>query len=227
MFSINEKCHVNQFVAKKNFLEYADLSKVEKELLSSKVQKITLAYQLDPSRINVKPYADEVREYPLVNVIEIILTQQFDTAKLSALVMKCIPFPNLLVFRFVQEIQLAAAHQRHSLNDSSKNVVEEIVVTDWMHAEQAEQCIDFTRLSQSNFYTMYRDIVDAISVCKAKQCGIAVESDINGETARALVAKQEAVEAQITALRAQLKKETQFNRKMELNMEIKKLEKER
>ena len=45
------------------------------------------------------------------------------------------------------------------------------------------------------------------------------------EEARRLLAQQEQREAKIAALRVELKKETQFNRKVELNMEIKRLEK--
>lgn len=42
-----------------------------------------------------------------------------------------------------------------------------------------------------------------------------------------MLAQQERREAKIAALRAELKKETQFNPKMKLNMKIKRLEKEK
>ena len=51
--------------------------------------------------------------------------------------------------------------------------------------------------------------------------------DIDMETgteARELSAQIEDIEQEITSLRAKLKKESQFNRKMELNIEIKRLE---
>ena len=48
-----------------------------------------------------------------------------------------------------------------------------------------------------------------------------------GEQARELLARRQATEAKIAALRAELKRETQFNRKVEINMEIKRLERER
>jgi ribosome-binding protein aMBF1 (putative translation factor) len=47
---------------------------------------------------------------------------------------------------------------------------------------------------------------------------------ITGAEARELSAKIEEIEGQINSLRAKLKKESQFNRKMELNIEIKRLE---
>jgi hypothetical protein len=59
------------------------------------------------------------------------------------------------------------------------------------------------------------------------QCIIHNCENLTGEQARELLAKRQATEAKIAALRAELKRETQFNRKVEINMEIKILEKER
>jgi hypothetical protein len=50
---------------------------------------------------------------------------------------------------------------------------------------------------------------------------------LSGEEARQLSSDLETLEQEITALRARLKKETQFNRKMELNIAIKQLEQEK
>lgn len=46
---------------------------------------------------------------------------------------------------------------------------------------------------------------------------------VTGEEARELLAQQEQLEKEIAELRAELKKETQFSRKVELNMKIKSL----
>lgn len=53
-----------------------------------------------------------------------------------------------------------------------------------------------------------------------------VSDELTGEEARQLLARRELLEKEIAALRAELKKETQFSRKVELNMRIKKLEKD-
>jgi transposase len=69
----------------------------------------------------------------------------------------------------------------------------------------------------------YCDIVDAISIFNAS--GLINEgTQLTGKQARALTEQAKQLEQQIASLRAQLKKETQFNRRVELNMEIKKLE---
>ena len=70
---------------------------------------------------------------------------------------------------------------------------------------------------------LYSDIIDSISLYNARDI---VTEDVTGAEARQLVAKREQIQKQITSLKVQMKKETQFNRKVQLNIEIKKLEKE-
>ena len=75
----------------------------------------------------------------------------------------------------------------------------------------------------ANFYALYSDIVDTISIYNLSAI-MPTDDNITGAEARELSAKIEEIEGQITSLRARLKKESQFNRRMELNIEIKKLE---
>ena len=53
-----------------------------------------------------------------------------------------------------------------------------------------------------------------------------IRDELTGEEARQFRAQCEPVEKEIATLRAELKKETQFSRKVELNMRIKKLERD-
>lgn len=53
------------------------------------------------------------------------------------------------------------------------------------------------------------------------------DKEISGEDARELLRRNAEIDSQIAALHAELKKATEFNKKMEINMKIKKLEKER
>ena len=68
-------------------------------------------------------------------------------------------------------------------------------------------------------------MVDCISVHNAK-C-IVQTDELTGEQARELTNKLEEIENQIVALKSKMKKETQFNKRIEINIEIKKLEQEK
>ena len=70
---------------------------------------------------------------------------------------------------------------------------------------------------------LYSDMVDAISIWRARQLTQDKETELTGDEARRLRAAVEELDVQIAKLRAELKKETQFNRKMELSCKIKDL----
>ena len=116
------------------------------------------------------------------------------------------------------------AHQRTSQSDSNKNTIEEFISTDWLSNDSALFAkLDIKQMRFTNFYTLYSDIVDAISIYRLSTI-MPTDDRITGAEARELSAKIEDIEQRIISLRSKLKKETQFNRKMELNIEIKRLE---
>ncbi|HCT64742.1 MAG TPA: DUF4391 domain-containing protein [Lachnospiraceae bacterium] len=223
MFGIPERCAVNQFIAKKNFLSFGNLNKAERVVLSSNVKKITLSFQLEPSNSNVPTYKDDIREYPLINIFNVDVTTEANTKRITKFIMSAIPYPSIIIFQAEEQMQLAVCHQRTNLNDSSKNVLEELIITDWLPF--SETLFDINEMNLRNCYTLYCDIVDFISILNVKKL-TSIET-ISGEHARRLSEKIFKIDAELISLRAELKKETQFNRKMELNIKIKKLEKER
>ena len=227
VLNIPAACKVDNVIYKKLFYENADLSAADKKLFTENIEKITWRYSLKPESCFVRPYKDEVREYGEVEIIETALARQAGEKRIAEMIMRTIPYPMLLVLQCENQVQLWAAHQRSSQNDSEKNVLEELACTAWLDSTELEKlsvALDFQKLRNGNFYELYSDMVDGISVFNAHQSGMAEVAD--GDEARALLAQRQATEAKIAALRAELKKETQFNRKVELNMEIKRLERE-
>lgn len=226
VLNVPASCIVDNVIYKKLFYENADLSAADKKLFSEGIEKITWRYSLKPDNCFVKPYKDAAREYGEVELIEVALTRQAGERRIAEIIMRTIPYPMLLVLQCENQTQLWAAHQRSSQNDSEKNVLEEPVCTGWMGSAEfgaLREELDIRTLRHGNFYELYSDLVDRISIHNA-QCIIHNCENLTGEQARELLAKRQATEAKIAALRAELKKETQFNRKVEINMEIKRLE---
>ena len=222
---ITQPCLVDKTVAKKLFAEASDLSKADKALLSEAVEKIIWKYCLKNEFIPIQPYADEVRDYPEVEVLEVSLAAEKGLRRLAEIVMRAIPYPMLLIFRLGERVQVWMAHQRLSLADREKVTLEEFVFTPWQPEDSSFwAALDIRELRFTNFFDFYTDWVDRLSVQNAQE-KMQVTEELTGEEARQLLARQEQLEKEIAALRAELKKETQFGRKVELNMRIKKLEK--
>lgn len=220
-------CKVDKTVFKKMFYENANLSTADKSLFTDVIDKVTWAHCLKPETINVQPLKDDTRDYPEIEVIEVALTAEKGLKRIAEIVMRTIPYPMLLIFRLGDKLQLWVAHQRTNLNDSSKNIIDEMICSDWVSPDDALLAtMDIRTMRFTNYFTLYSDIVDAISIYNAKAL-VGEESELSGEAAREMLAAVEEIDRQIAAYRAGLKKETQFNRKLEINIQIKKLEQQK
>ncbi len=222
--NIPDSCFIGSTIYKKLFYENANLSSSDKHLFTDIINKIVWLYCLKAETINISAYKDEVREYPEIEVIEVIVNRDYKLNRIAEIIMRTIPYPMLLIFKLEDKIRFYVAHQRTSQSDSSKNTIEEFISTDWLSNDSALFAkLDIKQMRFTNFYTLYSDIVDAISIYKVTDI-IGGNASITGAEARGLSAKIEDIEQRIISLRSKLNKETQFNRRMELNIEIKKLE---
>lgn len=222
--NIPNSCFVGSTIYKKLFYENADLSTSDKLLFTDTINKVTWLYCLKPETINIAPYKDEVRDYPEIEVIEILVNKDYKLKRVAEIIMRTIPYPMLLIFKLEDKRQFYAAHQRNSQSDNSKNTIEEFLSTDWLESESSLFVkLDIKQMRFANFFALYSDIVDAISIFNLSTI-MPSEEHITGVEARELSNQIEEVAQKIASLRSRLKKEVQFNRKMELNIEIKRLE---
>ena len=221
---IPDSCFIDNTIYKKLFYENADLSTSDKSLFTDTVSKITWLYCLKPETINIPAYKDEMRDYPEIEVIEVLVHKDYKLKRIAEIIMRTIPYPMLLIFKLEDKRQFYVAHQRINQSDSSKNTIEEFIATEWLDSDSGLFAkLDIKQMRFTNFYALYSDIVDAISIYNLSAI-MPTDENITGIEARELSAQIEDIEQEITSLRAKLKKESQFNRKMELNIEIKRLE---
>ena len=222
--NIPDSCFIGNTIYKKLFYENADLSASDKSLFTDTINKVTWLYCLKPETINIPAYKDEVRDYPEIEVIEVLVHKDYKLKRIAEIIMRTIPYPMLLIFKLEDKRQFYVAHQRTNQNDSSKNTIEEFIATDWLDSDSPLFVkLDIKQMRFANFYALYSDIVDTISIYNLSAI-MPTDEKITGAEARELSAQIENIEQEITSLRARLKKESQFNRKMELNIEIKRLE---
>lgn len=226
-FNIPRSCEVKSTIFKKLFYENADLSTADQKLFTEVINKITWLYCLKSETINLQPYRDEIREYDELEFIEVEIAVEKKINRLAEIIMRTIPYPMVLIFRLHDQVMFYVAHQRSNLHDKNKNTIEKFISTDWLEQDSPLFAkLDLQKMRFTNFYTLYSDIVDTISIYNVAGL-ISSTTTLTGEEARRLSSDLETLEQEITALRAKLKKETQFNRKMDLNIAIKKLEQEK
>lgn len=223
--NIPNECRINRTVFKKMFYENAVLSKEDKDLFVNSIDKITWIYCLNQDNINVPGYITEEREYLEIEIMEVTLSENKGVKRIAEIIMRSIPYPMLLIFSFNGIYQLWTAHQRFNLADNNKITLEEPICTEWLDNDSGLwDKLSISNFRYTNFFDMYSDLVDAIAVFNAKKL---TDKEISGNDARKLLRRNAEIDCQIAALRAELKKATEFNKKMEINLKIKKLEKDK
>lgn len=163
--NIPDSCFVGSTIYKKLFYENAHLSSSDKSLFTDTINKVVWLYCLKPETINIPAYKDELRDYPEIEVIEVLVHKDYKLNRIAEIIMRAIPYPMLLIFKLGDKIKFYVAHQRTNQSDSSKNTIEEFIATDWLESDSVLfDKLDIKQMRFINFYTLYSDIVDAISI---------------------------------------------------------------
>lgn len=208
MFIYPKQAEFNRVVPKGKIYEHAKASKRLKQLFVDQVEEIIWKYKLSPETTNL-PASGSINE---IQVFEIRLrTREFEPDLLQA-IDKAIPFP--LAFQLMDESKacFAVAYKRPSEADSSKWVTEGLFVTPFYSTPLKEQTLPVAL----NLAILYEHMVRAhIPLAARVGEGLAEQVGRYNE----LEAKNRAKEQ----LESRLSQEKQFNRKVELNAELRKI----
>lgn len=225
--NISKSCKVDRFIPKKMFHENVDLSSSDKKIFTDQIDKIVWQYSLKAETTNIKPFKDEVREYTEIEVISVKLSQESKIKRIADIVMRNIPYPMLLVFSYDNKILLYTAHQRQNLSDSSKITLDEFISTDWIdmqnpseHDQKFFESLDFKTFSHSNFYKMYSDLTDKISICNASKLTNNYISSTSADDAKDIYNQVTLLDNNIEQLKNKIKPNTPVNERVATNIEI-------
>jgi hypothetical protein len=227
---IPPKCFLNKTLFKKLFLESGMLDITDKKALKDDIDKIRWLYTLKPSTINIEPFKDQTREYDEVAILQIDLSSATRVKRIASFVNKAIPYPLILVFTHGDMVALSVADKRLSQADKAKWVVEDGWMTPWFNPSTPTQSekqfmadIAIKNLSFLNFYAFYLDVKSrVIALDSARRSGTyMITTKTDTDTRLKNLKRIDELENEMAELRASLKKETQFNTKLKLNVAVK------
>lgn len=235
--NIPKNCIVDNTVFKKAFLENVDLLSLDKKIINEHIKKVTWKYCLKPDTINIQPYRSDERDYLEIEIMEVQLNEDSKVKRIAEIIMRAIPYPILLVLVKDNQIQLVTGDMRKNLSDSSKVTVEDFSYTGWIDLNSEDIFrnnlfaeLNISKLSYINFYEMYKDITAKINfynMSKIKGENIVKSETMSDSDVKACYDKIQLLDIQITKLKSQLKKADSIKDKVELNMEIVKLQKQK
>lgn len=231
--NIPANCQLNNTIFKKLFYENNYMSKQDKDMFASNINKIIWLYSLKKDTINIESYKDEECEYEEVEVIQVKLNSEFKIKKIAEIIQRTIPYPIVLIFSCENKMILNAALKKINKIDESKNSVEEFIFTDWIYLSDLSQreedfldSLNIKGLSFSNFYKFYLSFIDRINLFNASKYQNNFKSlkHKNPEEIKKISDEIKTLDNQILNLKSKIKKEINFNRKVDININIKKLQ---
>ena len=228
---IPELCQLNQKLFKKQFHELAKLNRASKEQFSKEVASIVWTHTLKKSTMNIPALVTESLEYIEVAYIHVALESKAHFKKIAEVIHR-IPYPVVLMMTYQNELCISTALKRINQADTSKLTVEEYLYSGWidLDSQTSEQkafleSMQIKQLSFENFYTFYQDIAHRIVALKASALGGTFSTEQTPQK-KQILDKIQPLQEQIVSLKSSIKKESQFNAKVRLNMQIKSVEHE-
>jgi hypothetical protein len=225
---------VDQRVPKKLMLEQGAPTPADKRAIQDGIEEIIWVAALKPVNVGVPVFRDDVREYLEIAVLTLTLRQDAKANRLAELVHRAIPYPVLLVTVQAEGCMLSVAHKRWSQGETGKVVIEDMHGTIGLHADEpnAEETaflgsLTIAGLPRGDLYALYQGWVDRIAALEAARItGVFALPSVLGQGGeiREGLEEHKAIERELVLLRARAKKEKQINRRVELNLEIKRLE---
>lgn len=225
---------VDQRVPKKLLSEHGAPTAADKRQIQDGIEELLWVAALKPTNIAVPAFRDDVREYLEIAVLTGTLRASAKPTRLIELIHRAIPYPVVLLTEQGGAISLSLAHKRRSQGEAGEVVVEEVRRTAPFHpnsltAEEAHflASLAVSGLPNRNLFALYQGWLDRVAALEAAQITgtfTPPDSDGRAQGLREGLDVRTRLQRDLATLRAQAEKEKQLNRRVELNLEIKRLE---
>jgi len=231
--ALPKQTRVDQRVAKKLLLENGAPTAADKRAVNEGIEDLIWVAALKPSTVGVPAFEDAERQYLEIAVLTLRLREGAKANRLRELVHRAIPYPLVLVTIDDGGVTLSLAHLRQAENDSSKMVLDGGIVSGSIPADAvgtaflASQAL--AGLPKENLFVLYQGWLDRMTALDAaRHTGtFALASSREASEVRRQSLREIArIDAEIAAMRSNAEKATQVNRRVEFNLELRRLQDE-
>ncbi|OWT33794.1 hypothetical protein BGI41_00520 [Methanobrevibacter sp. 87.7] len=250
-FNFPDDCKVDCVISKSEIIKEGDLKTSDKNLFTKYVRQIKWCYNFSNDTIRLTEYVDDSKSYEEVQVINVILKDEnFDELdnpnyqlknyfkqdnkidRIVEIIFKVIKYPQVIVVQYKDNIRLFMTNISNNLIDSTKYTLDEIISTNWINLNNNNRFVkelfnnlNLDNLNFKNAYTFYNSMFDSLIKYNGS---LLVNHEVNLPPDQIQVITDKIVELnkKIININNGIKKETQFNKKLEMNIEINKLKNE-
>ena len=221
---------VHKRVPKKLLTEQGAPTAADKRQIQDGIEELLWVAALKPTNIAVPAFRDEVREYLEIAVLSATLHAGAKPTRLIELIHRAIPYPLVLVAAHGDTVTLSLAHKRWSQGETGKVVIEDVHRTAPFRPDAPTAflaSLAVSSLPNRDLFALYQGWLDRVAALEAAQITGTFAPPDSPDRASALrkgLDTYARLQRDLAVLRAQAEKEKQLNRRVELNLEIKRLE---
>lgn len=234
ILNIPERNLVQQRLTKAFFLRLDGITSAEKKLLNTIIEQMEIVAQIIPSTSNIPAVINNTDSYEQVLVIicKVVDNQLEKNAERCVhFIQKYISHQVLVIVEDANEFVINVTEKRINHNDKTKLTVERYFTTTPLSklyknefTESFYKALDFSNLDKTNLALLYKSYIQAIVQYQAASITGSYQKRSNARTAQDMehLEQIEQLERDIVSLSSQIKKESQLNEKVKLNISIKK-----
>jgi hypothetical protein len=234
-FALPPSTRVDRRVPKTLLVENGAPTTADKRLIQEGIEEMRWIASLKPNSVGIAAWRGTEGEYSEIAVLTATFREKARIPRLTGLIHRAIPYPVVLLTLSDQGSALSLAHKRFSQAEGGKTVLEETVhTTPAIEAGSADPKVSaflaslaIHRQNAGDFRQLYQTWIDRITALHAAEVlGIYRTDQDAAQSAivREALSRREAIEREIAGLRARAAKESQLNRRVELNLQLKQLE---
>ena len=228
-----KEARVDQRVPKKLLVEQGAPTAADKRQIQDGIEEVIWVAALKPTNIGVPVYRDDVREYLEIAILTVEFRPTAKPSRLIELIHRAVPYPVVLAAQHRDTIDLSLSHKRRSEGETGRVVIEGIrdIQLNLEAADENETAfltsLAVSRLPNHDLFALYDGILARVAALEAARIGGFFSPPASSEQAASLRAGLDdhvRLRRELTILRAKAGREKQLNRRVELNLEIKRLE---
>ena len=228
------EARVDARVPKKLLVEQGAPISADKRAIQDGIGELQWLAACKPTTIGVPSFADDVREYLEIAVLGCVFRPGAKARRLIELIHRAIPYPVVLVTSGAEGLAVSVAHKRHAQNEVGKVVIERVVTVGGLQPngfrgpDQAFMgSLALAHQPRRDLRTLYEGWltrIEALNAARLNGAFTATDDAASIERRRDALESHSRLTREIVGLRARANREKQLNRRVDLNLEIQRIE---
>ncbi len=223
---------VDKRVPKKLVLENGAPTAADKRLINDGIEELFWLASLKPGNSGVPIFRDDTREYLEIAVLTLTVRTGAKAPRLTELIHRAIPYPVFLIQSQPGGLTLSLAHLRWSQGQAGQIVLDGPLITATVDAaipttDAFLAALNVPSQPRHHLYALYQgwmERFEAHAAARLTGSFTPAPDAAAAELRRTGLAEHERLTRELTSLRARAGKETQLNRRVDLNLQLKQLE---